>query len=117
MGSKVEKKSAREQWVTFLQAVSHNWYINAAQFNAKCREVCDTPPKGEKAYMKAAARVKHTCPRCAGTGKFITHTVNGVPRGPGGDCFRCEGKGYQTVADAVRNLNYDMYGYNYQDAV
>jgi hypothetical protein len=34
------------------------------------------------------------CRRCAGTGKFITHTVNGQPKGPGGDCFRCNGKSF-----------------------
>lgn len=36
------------------------------------------------------------CGRCAGTGQFITGVVNGKPTGPGGICFRCEGKGTQS---------------------
>jgi hypothetical protein len=49
------------------------------------------------------------CERCIGTGKFITGTLNGKPTGPGGICYRCGGKGYQTVADARRNYGYDNY--------
>ncbi len=36
------------------------------------------------------------CGRCAGTGLFITGMVNGKPVGPGGECYRCLGKGRQT---------------------
>lgn len=43
-----------------------------------------------------AAPSKTKCLRCAGTGQFVTGTCNGEPTGPGGICFRCEGKGYQT---------------------
>lgn len=50
---------------------------------------------------------KQTCRRCAGTGQFITRVENGVPTGPGGICFRCGGKGYQTVKDSTRNQFYD----------
>jgi hypothetical protein len=49
------------------------------------------------------------CGRCAGTGRFITGTLNGVPTGPGGICFRCEGKGFQDERDVKRNDNYDRY--------
>jgi hypothetical protein len=49
------------------------------------------------------------CGRCGGTGKFVTRVENGVPKGPGGECFRCEGKGYQTKDDEKRNENYDRY--------
>jgi hypothetical protein len=50
------------------------------------------------------------CKRCAGTGQFITYVENGVPKGPGGPCFRCNGKGIQTVADHRRNYGYDGWG-------
>lgn len=43
------------------------------------------------------------CGRCGGTGQFITYVENGVPKGPGGICFTCEGKGYLTDADNKRN--------------
>lgn len=50
------------------------------------------------------------CRRCAGTGEFVTMVVNGVPTGPGGLCYRCRGKGWQTNDDRRRNRAYDMYG-------
>lgn len=53
--------------------------------------------------------MRSTCKRCAGTGQFITRVENGVPRGPGGKCFRCGGKGYQTAADVKRNAYYDRH--------
>lgn len=60
-------------------------------------------------WVKAARLVKQPCRRCAGTGRFITGMLNGRPTGPGGICFRCEGKGYQTDADQKRNYGYDNY--------
>lgn len=50
----------------------------------------------------------HRCGRCAGTGMFITYVENGVPRGPGGVCFRCGGKGAHTQADRKRNYWFDL---------
>ena len=47
------------------------------------------------------------CGRCAGTGDFITGSLNGKPTGPGGICFRCEGKGRHTAADRKRNFWHD----------
>jgi hypothetical protein len=49
------------------------------------------------------------CGRCAGTGQFITGTTNGIPTGPGGQCFRCGGKGYQNQKDMRRNDYYDAH--------
>jgi len=56
------------------------------------------------------AKGKHFCRRCVGTGQFITMVVNGHPKGPGGICFRCGGKGYHNEADRKRNLGYDICG-------
>lgn len=50
------------------------------------------------------------CGRCSLTGRFITYVENGIPKGPGGHCFRCDGKGYHTHVDRKRNWGYDMYG-------
>jgi hypothetical protein len=58
-------------------------------------------------WVKAAKRVHIPCYRCACTGAFITGSINGIPTGPGGSCFRCNGKGYQTDEDAERNYWYD----------
>jgi hypothetical protein len=49
------------------------------------------------------------CRRCAGTGQFITYIENGVPKGPGGICYRCGGKGWQSVADTRRNYGHDNF--------
>jgi hypothetical protein len=54
-------------------------------------------------------RERRACERCNGTGRFITGTLNGQPVGPGGPCFRCGGKGYQTRADGARNWGYDNF--------
>lgn len=49
------------------------------------------------------------CSRCAGTGQFITYVENGVPKGPGGICYRCNGKGVTTTDDRKRNYGYDNF--------
>lgn len=51
------------------------------------------------------------CGRCAGSGAFITYVENGVPKGPGGICFRCQGKGRHTQKDRKRNLYHDMHSF------
>ncbi len=58
--------------------------------------------------LKSVSGTFH-CGRCAGTGQFITYVENGKPRGPGGICFRCEGKGRHTQADRKRNIYHDMH--------
>ena len=56
-----------------------------------------------------AQNTNEDCGRCAKTGKYITGTTNGVPTGPGGICYRCGGKGYQTIEDRRRNAYYDSH--------
>lgn len=62
-------------------------------------------------WVKAAERVLIHCGRCAGSGIFVTYVENGVPRGPGGYCYRCGGKGRQNAADGARNACFDTGGY------
>ncbi len=50
-----------------------------------------------------------SCRRCSGSGKFITMVENGVPKGPGGPCYRCDGKGFQMLADVYRNYQADIH--------
>lgn len=49
------------------------------------------------------------CYQCDGSGIFYMGgpTVNGVYKGKSGPCFRCGGKGHNTVADEKRNTYYD----------
>jgi hypothetical protein len=52
------------------------------------------------------------CGRCAGTGQFITGSLNGKPTGPGGICFRCDGKRAHTQADRKRNYWHDILAFS-----
>jgi hypothetical protein len=58
------------------------------------------------------AKVLTFCGRCGGTGRYVTMVLNGKPTGPGGECYRCEGKGWQTEGDEVRNAAYDRYAFS-----
>ena len=49
------------------------------------------------------------CGRCSQTGQFITYIENNVPKGPGGICFRCGGKGFHNLDDRKRNHYADMH--------
>lgn len=54
---------------------------------------------------------KDRCERCSGTGRYVRGNLNGKPAGPGGECFRCLGKGYQTEEDEKRNAAYDIHAF------
>lgn len=58
-------------------------------------------------YVAAITTVRLPCRRCCGTGRFVTGTLNGQPTGPGGDCYRCGGRGSQDAADGARNRTHD----------
>ena len=96
----------REEYATIR---SFACYDNATspEFDAAARSIAGknaTP----KQWVAAAFMAAFTCRRCVGTGLFITGTVNGKPSGPGGDCYRCEGRGTQTWEDGRRNRTHDM---------
>jgi hypothetical protein len=60
-------------------------------------------------YVNAAKRVSFRCERCSGSGQYTTMVINGRPAGPGGKCYRCQGKGTQNDADRRRNYGYDNF--------
>lgn len=60
-------------------------------------------------WTRAIESVRMPCKRCAGTGRFITRVENGVPTGPGGQCFRCGGTGTQDHSDGHRNRVHDLH--------
>jgi hypothetical protein len=67
--------------------------------------------KGEpspEAYVKAVKRASVPCRRCGGTGRFVTGVMNGKAVGPGGQCYRCGGKGVQRWEDGKRNYFADI---------
>lgn len=59
--------------------------------------------------VSASVAGNFKCGRCAGTGRFITRVENGVPKGPGGICFRCGGKGFHDQNDRKRNDYHDTH--------
>jgi len=87
---------------------AHACYDNASRvaFDAAVRALVGEGATPER-WLAAADRASFACRRCAGTGRFVTGTHNGVPTGPGGPCFRCEGHGVQTWRDGRRNAFYD----------
>jgi hypothetical protein len=60
-------------------------------------------------WVKAARCISFPCGRCAGTGRFVTGSVNGQLVGPGGACFRCRGSGRLNDADNRRNYGHDIH--------
>lgn len=60
-------------------------------------------------WVECAREVRFKCGRCGGTGQFITMMENGVLKGPGGECFRCKGKGTQSDHDVRRNEVHDQH--------
>lgn len=80
--------------------------VTAKEFNALVIAAGANTPES---FVAIAKNMTCTCGRCAGTGNYITRVENGVPRGPGGECYRCQGKGYQTREDAVRNRVFDLH--------
>lgn len=87
---------------------AHACYNNAARaaFDAACRAIVGEGATPEQ-WLAATDRATFRCGRCAGTGRFITGLHNGQPTGPGGPCFRCEGRGWQSWQDGRRNAYYN----------
>ena len=69
----------------------------------------DDPADIAAAHVRAAVTAQIPCRRCATTGRFVTGVMNGKPVGPGGPCYRCNGKGYQTWDDGKRNVYADLH--------
>lgn len=80
----------------------------AAEFDASASAIAGEGASPER-WVAAAHRAVVGCRRCGGTGRFITGSLNGQPVGPGGPCFRCDGKGMQNAEDGRRNFGYDRY--------
>lgn len=103
---KEDLSSARQEYARIRGLFYSGSDCDAADFDAAVKARVGENATPEK-WVETAQAMKVPCRRCAGTGQYITGTVNGKPTGPGGDCFRCEGKGMQTYSDAKRNWGYD----------
>lgn len=83
-------------------------FKTSAEFDRAAGLLLTTGDPTPRDWVNAAKRVAWPCKRCASTGRYITYVENGQPRGPGGPCFRCDGKGKQTPEDAHRNHWHDV---------
>lgn len=84
--------------------------LTAEEFDVRCRNHFKfTNADLASQFLGATRYVTTRCGRCAGTGAFITYVENGQPKGPGGICFRCGGKGYQDFSDVKRNETHDQH--------
>lgn len=90
---------------TVRRGESGKWYVKV--WNASCHS--EKPLRSSCEDHDERAKGAHECGRCAGTGRYITYVENGVPKGPGGICYRCAGKGYHTQADRRRNNYHDLH--------
>lgn len=104
----------RWQWEKWAKPVGKKGYPRIAKYakqlneSAQAKAARVTQPQTQEPTPKVEV-VREHCGRCAGTGQFITYVENNQPKGPGGICFRCEGKGYQTPEDKKRNEYYDTH--------
>ena len=115
--SQDDRGEARAPWVAPepSEAAAPHHGPSRGQIEAGRREVAEIE---RKAWAKFAGRdltqkatpqdtdevtTEGICRRCGGTGAFVTYVENGIPKGPGGRCYRCDGKTYQTLADVRRN--------------
>lgn len=78
-----------------------------ADFDRAVRAELGPGEHAPEAWVRAARVARIPCRRCGASGRFTTGTVNGRPTGPGGPCYRCDGKGFQVDADARRNFGAD----------
>jgi hypothetical protein len=92
----------------FSVALAALCYDNADLDSAKAEINRLAPPAATpEQWCEAAERARLPCRRCAGTGRYVTMVLNGQPTGPGGECFRCGGRGTQDAADGHRNRVHD----------
>ena len=90
----------------------YSFYRRAAEYGAG---VVETDKQLEMAgpttpieWIEALKGITVKCTRCACGTYYWGGTVNGIPRFSG-ECFRCDGKGYQTMSDFRRNRGYDKH--------
>lgn len=89
----------------YLAIATRSLASSLSEFNAA---VARFQPKTPEEFVAAARKVSFRCETCLGTGEYITYIENKIPKGPGGPCFRCQGKGNQNDNDRRRNWGYDQ---------
>ena len=89
-------------------AIQKRSELTPAEFRTLAAKLLKNPTSATpEQWVRAAESVRTHCGRCGGTGRFVTYVENGVPKGPGGQCYRCAGVGTQCDADRRRNYVYD----------
>ena len=124
-------QAARTSYAKYRrQAIEGGLYADKKSFDDAATKVLELVSGGEDGegvelshWVESARRLveecepkaqpaRDMCGRCGGTGIFHTVVLNGKPVSRG-ECFRCQGKGFQTDGDRRRNYGYDVYAPKY----
>lgn len=105
------REAARAKYLEILRERSWMESHTTAEITAAVRESlgAEADTARPSTWIKALQAVRLPCRRCCGTGSFVTMVENGQPKGPGGVCFRCQGKGWQNLSDTRRNQTHDRH--------
>jgi hypothetical protein len=60
-------------------------------------------------WIEAIKTIQTECDKCSGSGTYQWGACINGRMTHSGSCFRCEGKGYQTMDDFRRNRGYDQH--------
>jgi hypothetical protein len=113
-----DKEAAlRTEFKAVKRILSH--HMNNAEFQAAMEYafegVCEgcaideEHPSSGELYVRAIKHITIPCEKCHGTGVFSWGPVNNGQVAHSGDCYRCIGKGKQSISDLRRNYGYDNY--------
>jgi hypothetical protein len=105
--SEAEVAQLRKEYAKLRTDFCYDNGYSAGDFDAHVRS---QDPRGPLEFVKLAKEVTCMCKRCGGSGQYVRYS--GSQMVSSSDCFRCGGKGHQTLDDARRNRAYDELALN-----
>lgn len=97
-----EVADLRKQYAKLRADFCYDNGFTPADFDAY---VASQSPRSPVEFVKYAQEVTCMCKRCSGSGQYVRRDGSHVVSM--NECYRCEGKGHQTLEDARRNRAYD----------
>lgn len=100
--SDAEVAELRKQYAKLRHDFCYDNDFTPRDFDA---HVGSLSPRSPVEFVKYAQEVTCMCKRCSGSGQYVRYSGSQVASM--NECYRCEGKGHQTLEDARRNRAYD----------